>query len=91
MTINPTESQIQISIVEYLSLIDGLGFSIWKDARVEILKGADSFFIDILAHGSRQTSEQSDFMKQVLIHGGKYAVVRSVDDVINALSVWGIG
>ncbi len=125
MNLNPSESQIQISIVEYLSLMARrhgfIFFSIVNEAYgigkgkgqltgqeygqiallkkqgltagvsdLEIVHKGKAYFLECKKHNGQLSEAQKLFRQNALNVGAEYAVVRSVDQVIESLKVWGI-
>ncbi len=120
-----TESKIQQSIIQYLSLVaNGNGmvyFSIPNEAwgagrRKKNLSGAEygkinelkkmgmlpgvsdliilhngkAYCMEVKTAKGEQSKAQVLFMNNVLATGIDYAVVRSVDDAVECLRIWGI-
>ena len=124
MILNPSETDIQIAIVDYLSLISArhgfLFFAVPNEAmqpsngrtlsggeygRIKRLKRmgltagvADlvlthkgrAYFLECKKPGGQLSDNQKLFRQRALDCGAEYVVVKSVDDVISALGVWGI-
>ena len=125
MKIEPSESQIQMSIVEYLSLMAHrygfIFFSIVNEAYgigkgkgaltgqeygqiaklkkmgltagvadLEIVHKGRAYFLEVKRPGQTQSDAQKLFMQNAYNVGAEYAVVRSVDQVIESLELWGI-
>ena len=55
-----------------------------------IVHDGKSYFMEVKRHGGQLTQSQIRFRNDVYRCGSEYAVVRSVDEAINALKVWGI-
>lgn len=126
MILNPSETDIQISICDYLSLMavhhgfiffsipnEGLmkAASIGKipskivyilittlrkmgllpgAADLEIIHKGRAYFLEVKKPGGQLSDAQKLFRQRALDCGAEYVVVKSVDDVINALEVWEI-
>lgn len=60
----------------------------WPD--LEVATGGDLLFIEVKAEGGRLSKSQRHVRDLLLSQGFKYAVCRSVDDVRERLSEWGV-
>lgn len=57
---------------------------------LQVFHGGKAYFLEVKSHSGKQSDRQVLFMDNVVRAGCKYAVVRSVDDVLLVLREWGV-
>lgn len=50
-------------------------------ADLVALRGGRTVWLEIKTQTGRQTADQVDFERAIVVHGGEYLVIRSVDDL----------
>jgi hypothetical protein len=60
----------------------------WPD--LEVVHPGGVFFLEVKAPNGRLSEPQRDIAEKMIALGHKWAVVRSIDDVVKALAIWGI-
>lgn len=78
------------------SLSEGIKFKLLgvrkgaADLLILLPPQARSFWLEVKSPKGRVSPEQTEFGEDVRALGGGWAVVRSIEDVRNALAAWGI-
>lgn len=60
----------------------------WPD--LEVFHNGTPYFFEVKAEGNTQTPAQKDIQAELQAQGIRYAVVRSIADVRECLSEWGV-
>lgn len=60
----------------------------WPD--LEVFQSGTPYFFEVKAEGNTQTREQKNVQAELQAQGIRYAVVRSIADVRECLSEWGV-
>lgn len=83
------ETAIKRSLKQYLSLkgwfvfhiLQGLG-SYPGIPDLIAVKNGQTLFIEVKTHNGRQSKKQEEFQKALEDHGGKYLLIRDLDELI---------